>query len=461
MVDPPRPIPNIIHQIWIGDPARAPRAWMATWQEHWPDVEVIQWDERELHRRGVRLECHRQIACMPEINGKADIIRWEILYQFGGVFVDADSVCLGRAPFFDGSFPAFACYENENLRAGLVSTGVMGFPPRHPLCRAVLDWILSDAAVTVLRDYRAWYSVGPARLTEVWRGGAFPDVVILPSHWFLPVHFTGETYHGHRAVYAHQMWCTAKRAYGTTYEVALPRSLTVPTTWVSVLIPSYNTPEGYLKACLDSILDQVGWFGMEIVWVNDGSDVEHTATLTRLLAECGGRFCTWVYVERSENGGVAAALNDGLARCSHEWVVRMDSDDIMRPTRIMQQLAYVENAPATVVCGAAIQHFWHDPDGRKVMGPVVRFPSWPTPSWPTGATYIMNHPTLMYRKQAVLDLGGYDVSKEGHEDFDLEMRLLTRHGRLDNLPQVLVDYRIHAGQSSREAGKRERFDGKP
>lgn len=87
------PIPKIIHQIWIG-PKPAPTDLMDTWRDKHPDFEYIRWSETELAERGFVSECQSQIDDMPEINGKADIYRWEILHKYGGIFVDADSVCV-------------------------------------------------------------------------------------------------------------------------------------------------------------------------------------------------------------------------------------------------------------------------------------------------------------------------------------------------------------------------------
>ena len=87
----PQKIPKIIHQIWIG-PKEKPEKLMKTWKEKNPDFEYKFWNENNLHEIG--LECIDKINEIEEINGKCDIIRWEILYKYGGVFIDADSFCL-------------------------------------------------------------------------------------------------------------------------------------------------------------------------------------------------------------------------------------------------------------------------------------------------------------------------------------------------------------------------------
>ena len=86
-------IPKIIHQLWIGHKP-APINLMNTWKEKHPDFEYIYWNEEEFVKRDFKFKCQDKIDEIEEINGKADIMRWEILYKFGGVFLDADSICI-------------------------------------------------------------------------------------------------------------------------------------------------------------------------------------------------------------------------------------------------------------------------------------------------------------------------------------------------------------------------------
>ena len=87
------PISKIIQQIWIGTKP-SPSKFMNTWKEKNPDFEYIFWNESEFEKRGIKFETQDKIDSMEEINGKADIIRWELLWMYGGVFLDADSICI-------------------------------------------------------------------------------------------------------------------------------------------------------------------------------------------------------------------------------------------------------------------------------------------------------------------------------------------------------------------------------
>jgi len=109
------PIPKIIHQLWIG-PVPAPISCMQTWHNKHPDFQYILWNESCLERLFLSLLLKKRIDEMTEICGKADIYRWYILYLFGGIFIDADSICFSRFDETMLNTDAFASYENEKVR---------------------------------------------------------------------------------------------------------------------------------------------------------------------------------------------------------------------------------------------------------------------------------------------------------------------------------------------------------
>ena len=63
--------------------------------------------------------------------------------------------------------------------------------------------------------------------------------------------------------------------------------------------------------------------------------------------------------------------------------------------------------------------------------------------------WILNHPTLCFKKSAILHIGNYNKQlKLPFEDLELELRVLKYYGILYNLNESLVFYRIHTGQVS-------------
>jgi len=344
----------------------------------------------------------------------------------------------------------------------LVANGTMGFPPKHPLCRAAINWIRENEVSVAKTGKRAWLTVGPTLLTNLLQTGLYPDFTIFPSYFFLPIHFTGHIYRGHAKIYQYQEWGTTKENYEVMNQVELPHFLdptTMPPVWISVLVCSYNTKFAYINECLESIKHQEGYFGMELVWIDDGSDGLPAKLLERALQRFQEttRFCKVVYKRLDQNSGVSVARNLGIQLCSNELIVQMDSDDIMLPHRIHTQLLFMQTHPECVVCGSNIQ-FLHDVSDeigsqqKIVLGQQTNFKeilTWndyisthPYSHW------IMNHPTLCVRKSAVLSIGNYNIqsAKANGEDLELELKLLKQYGVIYTIQDILVHYRIHSDQ---------------
>ena len=448
-------IPKILHQLWIG-PKNPPLNMMNTWKEKHPGFEYIFWNEDEIEKRNMTFQCQKEIDEMSEYNGKADIMRWEILYKYGGYFIDADSICI--EPFdeyFDGR-TAFATFENEIVRSQLVATGTMGFIPKHPMCKDIIDWILTDEYNEMNKNVRAWGTVGPGAITRFLKTGKYKDFSVYPSHCFLPIHFTGLTYSGHKKVYAYQAWGTTNNNYDDMNSMTIPPQLREPRFWISILIPSYNTPQLYLRECLDSIKLQEGHFSIEIVWINDGSNDECSQILEKELDFFmkTSRFCKLKYHKFENNMGVSYSLNYGVNLCSNELIFRMDSDDIMLPERIQKQIDFMKNTKNCVICGSNIQMFSnYNSNNLKEKTFLSKTEHVSKLTWNDFLNklpkWFMNHPTICFRKSAVLNVGNYNINHGSRfilEDYELELKLMKKYFVIYNLDDVLVLYRLHKNQ---------------
>jgi amylovoran biosynthesis glycosyltransferase AmsE len=355
----------------------------------------------------------------------------------------------------------FAGWEQEQVRQGLIATGTMGFPPKHPLVKRAIDWIKQNPVSVRKTNQRAWLTVGPMLLTKMYNSSdAFKkEMTIFPSYYFLPIHATGLEYKGHGKIYAYQEWGSTKQNYDTMNSMSLPIQFTPPSPEdsVSILVSSYNTKAIYIKECLDSIKQQEGRFNMELVWINDGSDELNTRVLKGLLVqfEKTTRFCKVVYSENDGNKGLGYSLNKGCQMCSNEIIMRMDSDDIMLPTRVKSQLEFMVNNKDCVLSGAQIEMFRMVNGNRQSAGrtshphlTLADFKARPHNHW------LMNHPTFCFRKKEIMAIGSYNNQLHSMcEDFELIIRVLKHYGKIMNMPEVLLNYRLHEGQLTYNGGK--------
>ena len=212
-------IPKIMHQMWIG-PRPPPTKLMKSWKAAHPDFEYILWTESEIKKRNMSFSCQNRIDEIEEIVGKVDIMRWEILYKYGGIFIDADSVCINRLDEKIINQNSFASWENEEVIPGLIAVGTMGFPPKNPMVEKAIEYISNNKVSKKETGKDPWQVTGPELLTKVWLESPKSNCIkfkIFPSYLFLPVHHTGLEYSGSGKIYAFQEWASTNDSDSVGY----------------------------------------------------------------------------------------------------------------------------------------------------------------------------------------------------------------------------------------------------
>jgi glycosyltransferase involved in cell wall biosynthesis len=205
---------------------------------------------------------------------------------------------------------------------------------------------------------------------------------------------------------------------------------------VSVLMPCYNTA-ATLDAALDSIAGQT-LADFEVVAVDDGS-TDKTASILSRRAERDPRF----RVLRKEHAGIISSLNAGLADCRAELIARMDGDDLMYPTRLEQQAAYLDGHPETKVVSCLVAGFPAE-EVRKGFQLYLDWLNSLTDDLSIRREMFVEspicHPSVMYRKSALQALGGYQDNGWA-EDYDLWLRAALAGWQFAKLPDVLLAWR--------------------
>jgi mannosyltransferase OCH1-like enzyme len=213
-----RKIPRILHFIWVGDESRRPDNCIDTWRKRHGDWEIKVWGNRTLVDHEWVNARHMKEMSTKELNGVADMMRWEILYNEGGVVLDADSICLRplEDEFLDND--SFCCWENETARPGLLAAGYFGSCAQNEFVGQIILDIQQEESVV---NDKAWKTVGPLRLTQSYFKYKYTALKIYPSHYFIPEHFTGVKYTGSGPVYAAQLWGSTKNIYENLHRVDL------------------------------------------------------------------------------------------------------------------------------------------------------------------------------------------------------------------------------------------------
>lgn len=201
----------------------------------------------------------------------------------------------------------------------------------------------------------------------------------------------------------------------------------------SVLIATYegDDPNDLLRA-LQSVIDQTVPPN-EVVVVADGP---LSPDLEGVLEEIGEEHPNLLRrTSLSDNRGLGAALNHGVKTCSHEWIARMDSDDVAVEDRFERQIEYITENSETDVVGGYIGEFEQDPTRIETIREV---PTSPDELRSTAQVRNpLNHPTVMFRRSAVLDVGNYRPLRS-MQDYNLWMRMIAEGYTLANIPAILV-----------------------
>ena len=262
-------VPKIIHQLWIGDKEMPINA-MNSVKNMNLNYKYMFWCEKTIEENlNIKPRYQRKIDEHTAIWGKADLYRYLILEQYGGIFVDADMVCI--EPFDDFLLSsAFFCWENEIMRPNLCATSLQGYPPNHIIPKMAIDWIMNNNVNIEKTRIDSWKLVGPGLLTKTyWE--LIPDksvVNVLPSYTALPDHHTGTKYKGHGKVYMSHEWGSTKNNYNEINVMNIPAHHRPPTYSIDIEIPN-NINNKKLKDILQSIKKMEGHFYINIKYDKD------------------------------------------------------------------------------------------------------------------------------------------------------------------------------------------------
>jgi glycosyltransferase involved in cell wall biosynthesis len=220
----------------------------------------------------------------------------------------------------------------------------------------------------------------------------------------------------------------------------------------SILISCYqNDNANFLYDSLESIINQT-ISPSEVVLVKDGPLNEG---LENVIENFKKKFINkginLIVVSLQANQGLGFALQQGLSHCNEEYVVRMDADDISREYRLESLAKLIEINSDIDIFGSQIEEFIKTPNdlGRFRNVPlkhskILKYSVWRNP---------MNHVTVCFKKDVVLNAGGYE-SMLWLEDWFLWIKLLNKKNiKFLNTNEVHVDVRI-SSMSERRTGYR-------
>jgi glycosyltransferase involved in cell wall biosynthesis len=204
---------------------------------------------------------------------------------------------------------------------------------------------------------------------------------------------------------------------------------------VSILLPCNAV--NYFENALESILkQQFPLDQIQLVIVANGIELD---TLNQF--DYGELKQNLVLLQTPPNG-LVSALNFGLSACDADFVARMDQDDEMTPFRLAKQVTALEADDQLSAIGGQLVLI-------NSLGEVIGKASYNSGRRLNKSRFQnspLAHPAVTFRKTRVLQVGGYRTNIV--EDWDLWMRLFEV-GKIDNLKDTVLRYRVHKNQMSR------------
>jgi GT2 family glycosyltransferase len=207
-----------------------------------------------------------------------------------------------------------------------------------------------------------------------------------------------------------------------------------PRAKISLIMPTYKTELRYLRSAVDSVLAQ-HYPEWELIVVDDGSDEPELNATMEAYAAADPRIA---FEPQTENGGISAATNTGLALCEGEFVGFLDHDDELTPDALLRVAQALAADPALDVV-------YSDSDKLSLHGvrvdPFLK-PDW-SPVYALGAMYIGH--LLVVRRSVADDAGGFDPAFDTIQDFEFFLRVCERTDRIHHIQQTLYHWRAIPG----------------
>lgn len=205
----------------------------------------------------------------------------------------------------------------------------------------------------------------------------------------------------------------------------------------SVLLPVYETPEKWLRLCIESVLRQQ-YPHWELCIADDCSSAPH---VRKILEEYRQRDERIKVVYRTENGHIAQASNSALELAAGEFIALLDHDDELTNDALMEvAIAHNENPAAD----------WIYSDEDKIdednfcSDPFYK-PDW-SPEYFLSCMYTCH--LGVYRASLVREIGGFRPEVNGAQDYDLALRLMARKVPVHHIAKVLYHWRTLASSTA-------------
>lgn len=220
---------------------------------------------------------------------------------------------------------------------------------------------------------------------------------------------------------------------------------------ITVLMAVYNERFEYLKKSIESILDQ-NFSNFEFLIINDGSTKKECLKILNEYVQKDNRI---KIINNERNLGLTKSLNEGLRMAKGKYIARIDSDDIAEKNRLKKQLEFMEENPNYAFCGSwsyiidknsnTIGKKRFSTSYKEIKKKILFF-------------NFFTHSSLFFRKDIILENGGYNEKIKKAQDYDLILKISAKYP-VANIPEFLCYNREHTNSISSKGKKKQEWYG--
>lgn len=215
---------------------------------------------------------------------------------------------------------------------------------------------------------------------------------------------------------------------------------------VSIVMTNYNRA-AYLIECLDSLKKQTH-ANTEIIFVDDAS-TDRSVDVVQAWCEENGLAGTdaFVLVRLPRNVGFSGAMTTGLFLARGEYIAVQDADDFSHRQRLEKQISFLQSHPDIALVGTGYAAFVNTEQRVYEEAKWLRYGEEIRKVYQNGG-HCVCHGTIMFRGDAFDRIGGLSRRIVGAEDYEFIVKFLHQKERIENIPEILYYYRLHADQRS-------------
>lgn len=199
---------------------------------------------------------------------------------------------------------------------------------------------------------------------------------------------------------------------------------------VTIVTPCLNM-ESYIARTIESVLSQ-DYPNLEYILVDGGSTDRTAEVICEFVAKNPERMRLIV----EPDGGVAEALEKGLAKATGEIFAYVNADDTYFPGALRTAVHWLESEPR--VAGVYGNAYWIDDEDKRID----TYPTEPFLKETLGHSCYICQPTCFLRTKILRELGGFNTQYQVAFDYELWLRLAQRHELL-KIEALLANSRMH------------------